>query len=261
VEPSSFPGLVNGGFEDIRTDGTPFGWHKQGGEVLSAAEHKTEGLRSLGLSSSTGSTKWAYQTVAVVGGAYYQGAVDARAQDGVESVFLRISWYRTADGSGPAISSADSTDEGAPGEDFRRLSTEAVQAPAEAASAKLRLMLRPASGQPAIAYFDAAAFGPAQPGDPPLVFAALARSAGRPAGFDQAPVTGDHAVTQQRVPVTLVNVKPPEASETANIAQAGSDQNYWAVALAVATAAAALAIAAAFEYWQRRRAAGERLDT
>jgi hypothetical protein len=261
VEPSTFPSLVNGGFEDLRADGTPFGWHKQGGEILSATDHKTEGLRSLALTSSTGSTKWAYQTVAVTGGTYYQGAADARASAGVESVFLRISWYRTDDGSGPAISSVDSTNEASPGEGFRRLSPEAVQAPAEAASAKLRLMMRPVSDQPAIAHFDAAAFMPAQPGDPPLVFASLPRSDGQVTALDEAHAPGDNSEPQQRAPVTLVNVKPPEMGERPGTAQEGSDQNYWAVALAIATAAAALAIAAAFEYWQRRRAGEERTDS
>ena len=38
AEPTLFPALVNGGFEDVREDGTPYGWRKIGGEVSASAE-------------------------------------------------------------------------------------------------------------------------------------------------------------------------------------------------------------------------------
>ena len=63
TEPLVFASLVNGSFEDLRGDGTPYGWRKQGGEISSTGEPRTDGSRSLALSSQTSSTKWAYQTV------------------------------------------------------------------------------------------------------------------------------------------------------------------------------------------------------
>ena len=93
----------------MRNDGTPYGWHKQGGEITSAAEPRTDGSRSLALNSQTSSTKWAYQTVSVTGGAYYQASVDTYAGEGTDAAFLRVSWYGSADGSGPALGSEDST--------------------------------------------------------------------------------------------------------------------------------------------------------
>ena len=135
TEPLVFPSLVNGSFEELRADGTPYGWRKQGGEISSVGEPRTDGSRSLALSSQTSSTKWAYQTVTVAGGAHYQASVDAYAGEGTEAAFLRVSWYGSHDGSGPALSSVDSTDSATPADEtFRRLATEAVQAPAGAAS-------------------------------------------------------------------------------------------------------------------------------
>jgi hypothetical protein len=262
AEPLVFPQLVNGGFEDLRDDGTPYGWRKQGGLLGSAAGPRTEGQRSLVLSSATGSTKWAYQTVEVAGGAYYQATADAQGDAGLEAAFLRISWYASRDGSGPAISSLDSLDEVTGGTaGFQRLSTAPVQAPAGAGSAKVRLMLRPVSEQPASGHFDRATFALAQPGDSATVLGAVRERVGAGATFaHRAPESGEGTPSAERAPVILANVRPPSEPSAEHPAVRSGGQDYWAVALAVGIAAAAVGLAGAYEIWQRRRSTTDLSD-
>lgn len=63
--PTFFPKLTNGGFEDVDSNGMPYGWRKFGGQMSLASEPRLEGSRSLALASATMSTKWVYQTVTV----------------------------------------------------------------------------------------------------------------------------------------------------------------------------------------------------
>ena len=259
TEPVVFPLLVNGSFEDLRGDGTPYGWRKQGGEISGAGEPRTDGSRSLALSSQTSSTKWAYQTVSVAGGAHYQAAVDAYAGDGTEAAFLRVSWYGSSDGSGPALGSVDSTDSATPTERaFRRLATEPVQAPAGAATAKLRLMLRPLSDQSAVAYFDAAAFMPAEPRSGEVVLGAARALSGNV----DASARGRSAELPETSPaapggaVRLANIKPAPTPNPANASALGGSSEGWAIALAIGVAVAAIVIAGGYELWQRRLGRG-----
>lgn len=168
-EATVFSALTNGGFEQLRPDGTPYAWRKVGGVLGASEAYRTGGARSLSLISETGSTKWAYQTVSAGGGSYYEAAVMAAVPDGGAEAFLRLSWYDSDDGSGEAIAIHDSPGLARGG--FRRLSTGPVMAPAEARSVKIRLMLRPASASPVAAYFDDASFAPASAPSPtpPLV--------------------------------------------------------------------------------------------
>jgi len=249
VEPDVFPRLVNGGFEELRGDGTPYGWHKQGGQMSTATDRRTEGARALLLSSNTTSTKWVHQTVAVQGGAYYEASVHAYAGTGSESAFLRLSWYATADASGPAISSTDSpeTSDAA----FRPLTTGPVQAPPGAQSAKVRLMLRPSSEEPATAYFDAAVFGQSAPSGeevlrgPESALALAVRDRAQPAAGDSVP---DQIGA---TPVTLANVKP-QRPETSATRAAGQGRDDWAILLAMTIGVAAVGLAGGYELWQRR---------
>jgi hypothetical protein len=261
-EPDYFPDLVNGGFEQLRPDGTPYGWRKQGGEMTTVLDPRTEGLRALALASSTSSTKWAYQTVSVREGAYYEASVQALAGPGLESAFLRLSWYASPDGSGQAVSSVDSLESTLPTAGaFRLITTGAVQAPAGVASAKLRLMLRPASEQHTAAYFDAAAFYPAQP-DPSAAVSrqgtassARGRAASRQEAGDEASavLTGDISAGGS-TPVRLANVKPARDAEPSRSSSGGQGGEDWAVFLSLAVALAAICIAGGYELWQRRTA-------
>lgn len=251
VEPEVFPRLVNGGFEDLRHNGTPYGWHKQGGLMSTATDRRTEGARALVLSSNTTSTKWAYQTVAVEGGSYYEASVQADAGPGSEAAFLRLSWYATADGSGQAISSTNSSETAVAG--FRPLTTGPVQAPPGAQSAKVRLMLRPSSADPAFAYFDSAGFRQSQPSGEEIVrgpggaISAAGQNSARPEATE-AGVRGPTGAT----PVRLANVKPPQADTSEARAAGGHGRDDWAILLAIGVAVAAVGLGGGYELWQSR---------
>ncbi|MCH8050656.1 MAG: hypothetical protein IIC86_01390 [Chloroflexi bacterium] len=194
-----FPQLTNGGFEDDGEDGAPLGWRKIGGTAKSVSSPIRSGSRALALTSETTATKWAYQTVQVVGGEFYQASAFARYTDAdVRAVFIRVSWYASADGSGQALSSVDSEtllDTASPA--FRDLTTRPVAAPTNARSARIRLMLRPASGAPARAYFDDVAFVETSP---PLATPAPSATATLPPGATAVPDTATTTPTPAAEP-------------------------------------------------------------
>ncbi len=159
AEPLLFPALTNGSFEDVREDGTPYAWRKVGGEIAATDTAHVDGDLALQFVSRTASTKWAYQVVSVEAGRPYEFAGFAAVGGGVPQAFLRVSWYQSTDGSGTALASDDSLPTSPATAAFQHLATGAIEAPAGARSAKLRLMLRPASAATAMAYFDALSFG------------------------------------------------------------------------------------------------------
>ncbi len=87
-----FSQLTNGDFEDDGAEGAPLGWRKIGGTMESVSSPVRSGSRALSLTSETTATKWAYQTVQVSAGQFYDGSAFARYTDaGVEAVFIRVS--------------------------------------------------------------------------------------------------------------------------------------------------------------------------
>ena len=159
--------LINGGFE-AAADGVPVGWRKYGGTLEQVQSPAHSGSAAGSFTSGTESTKWVYQTVAVEGEDWYafEGYVHMNDPN-VAFSFLRISWYASPDGSGTALATCDSTShlEGQEA-DFRYLTTGSVQAPAEARSAKARIMLEPASAASATIFLDDTTFGAADPATP-----------------------------------------------------------------------------------------------
>jgi hypothetical protein len=158
--PLPVAGLVNGGFEEADGEGKLLGWQKYGGELSRSSVARWDGQYAAAFTSRTTSTKWAFQTVAVEGGeAYVLSGYALKNDANVGAAYLRVSWYASPDGSGKAIDSVDSTmrltDDSL---SFRFLSTGAVVAPAEAASAKVRLMLDPLSEAEGTVYFDDVSF-------------------------------------------------------------------------------------------------------
>ncbi len=256
-ELSVFPHLVNGGFEQLRGDLTPFGWRKQGGEMTTTDEPRAEGARALALTSRSASTKWVYQTVVVTAGAYYRATVRAMPGAGVESVFLRISWYASEDGSGSSADQVDSLPAAGSGA-LSQISVEAVQAPADARSARVRLMLRPSSEAPATAYFDAVTFSRTpKPADNvqassdshPLVAGEQQRLPGL---LNAANVDPDAPSGAAATPAVLANVKPPDVARSL-VPQGGGDAGHeWAIILAITMPMLALTLIAAVEIWRRR---------
>jgi hypothetical protein len=152
AEPS--PSFRNGGFEDGL-----LGWSKFGGELSLISSPVHSGTRAARLVSTTGSTKWAYQTVLVDAALTYEFAGYAGGDAGVASAYLRVSWYASPDGSGAAISTADSTTAIAGATGFTYLSTGAVTPPPGARSARPRVMLTPLGSAQASIVFDDLWFG------------------------------------------------------------------------------------------------------
>jgi len=245
AEPDFFPSLVNGGFEELRADGTPYGWHKVGGEMAATSALHSEGGRAAALTSRTGSTKWLFQTVSVRGGSHYRlRAMALKDNPAVREALLRVSWYASADGSGGQLSTADSQPLTADSPRFVALDTGAVQAPAEARSARVRLLLRPLSGSAATVYFDDVSFqqtaAPSAASAPP--------SSERGTNGAGGPGSPDIESTRQEVagmragPSVLANVGAPPVE---GAPAAGGGRPLWPVLLALGVPAAGLALMAA----------------
>ncbi|MEX1103063.1 MAG: lamin tail domain-containing protein, partial [Dehalococcoidia bacterium] len=130
-------------------------WAKFGGEVA-RDPGSYRGSYAASLVSTTDSTKWLTQLVEVQPGHWYQAKGYARLASGGGELFLRLSWYALKNGEGSAIGNDDSPASGAAS--WALLDTGAVQAPANAYSVRVRLMLRPAG--PVTALFDDASLVP-----------------------------------------------------------------------------------------------------
>ncbi len=218
-EPKVFSSLVNGGFEEVREDGTPYGWRKIGGAIAVTGSPIAAGSRALEVKSETSSTKWAYQTVSIGGGRYYVASAMAWNNDpDAEAVFLRVSWYTSEDGSGEAIGNEDSIDALGPGSgNWRSLATEPMEAPVMARSARVRLMLRPAGEVEAIVYFDSVKLteAPAPTDAPATATPALPTVTPTPTATAPATATPDATQTVTATPMMTAS-PPPTASPTAS---------------------------------------------
>lgn len=153
LRPGSSSGgmLANGDFEVV-SDGKPAYWEKFGGTMLASGD-AARGTYAGCLQSDTSSTKWLYQVVPVEGGAWYSAAAQGRITGSAEAM-VRVSWYASADGSGSQRDQSESNLTSSSG--WTALSTGPVQAPDDAQSARVRLVVRPAGN--ATACFDDAVF-------------------------------------------------------------------------------------------------------
>jgi len=257
AEPDFFPSLANGGFEELRADGTPYGWHKVGGEMGATSALHSGGGRAAALTSRTGSTKWLFQTVSVRGGSHYRLRAMALKDDiAVRETLLRVSWYASADGSGGQLSTADSQPLTVDSPRFVALDTGAVLAPAEARSARVRLLLRPLSGAPATIYFDDVSF------QQTAALSAAAAPAASEGGTGDAGGPGSPGVasTRQEVagmragPSVLANVRAPRAE---GAPAPGGGRPLWPALLALGVPAAGVALMGAHA-WRSRLAGGNK---
>ena len=134
----------NAGFEELDGEGLPFAWQKYGG-TLASTGHAHAGGRAAHLTSATDSTKWAYQDVTVEPGRWYALSAWLASDGAARAAYLRVSWYPSGDASGSALTTDDSPEGIAGAAPYRLLTTGPVQAPADAHSARLRMMLAPSS--------------------------------------------------------------------------------------------------------------------
>src|SRR5262249_18752063 len=131
ARPGPFDALTNGGFDDGL-----YGWADVGADVEAAGG----GAR---VSSNSTSTKYLYQIVPVTPGRWYARSARLLVGPGVDAAWMRGARYAADNGSGGQLATGDSETliggAGASGE----VTTGALQAPLEAHSAAVRIMLRP----------------------------------------------------------------------------------------------------------------------
>lgn len=248
AEPTLFPALTNGSFEDVREDGTPYAWRKVGGEIAATDTAHVDGDLALQFVSRTTSTKWAYQVVAVEAGRLYDFAGFAAVDGGIPQAFLRVSWYQSADGSGTALASDDSLPTSPATAAFQHLATGPIPAPAGAQSAKLRLMLRPVDSAAAIAYFDSLSFRMTA-GNPGTASSGTALS---PAAEEATPGTQPPALGRAAAVPDIVNVTPEPARAAR---ETDSGENTLVLFLgSIAVPLAGLVVISAIELSRRREA-------
>lgn len=222
---------------------------------------RAEGDRSAALVSRTESTKWLYQTVSVKGGAYYRLQAKALKNDPrVRETLLRISWYESADGSGRQMDTADSEALAGDAPRFVSLDTGPVQAPPEARSAKIRLLIRPASSAPAVVYFDDVRFEEAAApqaednlnGEQSAANITIETyGAGREGAVQAA--SAEAALGARVGPTPLTNVRRTQEQQSPPPASSG--RPLWPLLLAVAVPAAGLMVMAG-SAWRRTRVGG-----
>ena len=156
--PSFFPSLANGDFE-LPGD-TPYGWRAHAADALVTSEGAS---RAIALTSRGGSTAWLYQSFAVEGGRWYEAAGRLRPGSHANLARIRVAWYASVDASGAQLSTADSEELTGAGDSFLAVSTGRIRAPDDARSAQLRIMVRPASGAPALLHADDLSFARTAP--------------------------------------------------------------------------------------------------
>jgi hypothetical protein len=180
---STSPGFrfINGGFEDETS-----GWQKFGGELDAVASPRRSGSHAGVLISTTTSTKWAFQVVAIEPALTYEFAGYLQTGAAVAAAYLRISWYEAGDGSGSAIATDDSTTRlSGASSGFVFLTTGVRAPPIQARTARVRVLLTPTAADTAAVYMDDLSFGPvavnaAQPPPAPSTIAALDEPAEAP---------------------------------------------------------------------------------
>lgn len=144
--------VLNSGFE---TAGEGLeNWSKYGGILEATRSPVLSGSGAAKFTSNTTSNKYLYQTVPATAGASYKFSAHVLKSDANSSVYLRISWYESNDGTGTAISNNDSDSLSAATTAFHEISLLSITAPANALSAKLKLMLDPPSALATTIYFD-----------------------------------------------------------------------------------------------------------
>lgn len=124
------------------------GWHASRGRVEKSTAAGGIGGALL-LRADGGSTAWVEQAVTVIPGAWYEAAGLLAPVEGVRAAWVRIAWYASSDGSGAQMRTDDSGVIGVDGAAITvsggtLVSTGPVQAPSDAWSAKVRVLLQPA---------------------------------------------------------------------------------------------------------------------
>jgi hypothetical protein len=255
--------LTNGGFEEgLR------GWSKFGGTLEAIDEPVQGGLRAGQLSSTTGSTKWAYQTVLIDPARFYEFDGYVGSDAGVSRAYLRISWYASSDGSGTALSTSDSTATIAGDSAYTYLSTGPVRPPDGAHSARPRVVMTPFGAGAASIVFDDLGVGPAEPPVEPVAEAEPASDETVAAANDAPPVAPpantaddtrrpDAAAPESTSPAMTAAVRSGSGSAPPDVLPSGplepSRRRDRGVPLTWLAVASGFVVVAGLSYWQGKR--------
>ncbi|MFH1485865.1 MAG: hypothetical protein ABIH46_07330, partial [Chloroflexota bacterium] len=204
--------IINDSFERA-TEGIPDGWETFGGNLMQVSHPVRSGSCAAAFTSITASTKWIFQTVAVQPGEWYSFSGFAYKNDfNVTSVYLRLSWYASRDGSGRQLSYDDSLTVLTNNETrYLLLTTGPVLAPGDARSARTRIMLDPLSDKYAIAFFDDIAFTDAEAPPTPTTTVTPTCTASPTATATASPIpthTSTASPTPQPSSTPVINVTP-----------------------------------------------------
>jgi hypothetical protein len=124
---------------------------------------------SLVLTATGATTAWVEQRVAGIDpDAWYEASAVLAPIGGVEAAWLRIAWYASDDASGAQIGTDDSPVVASPpanamSHDVQLVGTGPVQPPIEAASARIRILVRPTSQAGGSVAIDDIEFRPTEP--------------------------------------------------------------------------------------------------
>ena len=202
--PIVFDQLTNGDFSlDL------LGWNNQGGDLYVGGGYVNDSSGAVLMSHST-ATKWLYQVVRVEPGAWYEASGWLAGGGDAAAVWLRIAWYESEDGSGSQLAVVDSAEvAGGP----HHVVLGATQAPPNARSAAIRVVLRPASGAFASVAADDMAFRQTAPPPKPTPTATPTATASPPPTVLPAPPAARTSAPAPSRPAA--SAPPPSAPEAA----------------------------------------------
>lgn len=141
VIPSFAVTLLNTDFETASLSA----WLSSGGGAIAtiSADTAKSGKYSIKVTHDKTSS-YGYQTTIqnIEPGMFYEASAYAKSQDpNISAFFIRVAWYVSTDGSPPQLSSPNVSNQGSVNSDWVQLFTGSIQAPSNANSAKLRLVL------------------------------------------------------------------------------------------------------------------------
>lgn len=147
--------LQNSDFESSSVDP----WTSSGGGAIAtiSSELIHSGQKTIKLSHDKSSSYGFQQTVqSLEGGMFYEiSGYGASKDSNIDTYFLRVAWYESSDASGSQMSSPNDTERGNVSNGEWVQFNQIIQAPANAKSAKVRLVLTSKSnGTLTTAYFD-----------------------------------------------------------------------------------------------------------
>ncbi|MEX2373264.1 MAG: lamin tail domain-containing protein, partial [Dehalococcoidia bacterium] len=206
-------------------------WDIQRGHANVAAAIGDGFGQSLVLAPTGMGTAWVQQLVQVWPGRWYEAGAVLAPLRGVAAGWVRIAWYASADGSGPQIATRDSPTISSAGTNaiaraYEALAPGAVQAPPDALTARVRILLQPATPDAALAIDDVTFVEAAPP--PAATPTPTATSTATPSATAAPSATPAAPAAPSSTPAAAASGAPPVApvsgvAVTASVSPEGVD--------------------------------------